>query len=138
MNSIDSPLGRLEINEADDGVSFAQGKCGDADGGIFFSIRLEKDGSLSAGMEFVKSRIDNIRILTVLASKYLADVIENVELNAEEPLVWGEELTFWGGERWSILFAEGVLDMCDPYGVMVNFSGDEVIGYDDLSSAEEV
>ncbi|MGS0602010.1 hypothetical protein ACQEPW_005795 [Xanthomonas oryzae pv. oryzicola] len=137
MNFIDSPLGRLEINEADDGVSFAQGKYG-ADGGIFFSIKLEKDGSLSVALDFVKSRINNIKSFTVLASKYLADVIENIGLTAEAPLVWGEELTFWGGGRWSILFAEGVLDICDPYGVMVNFSGDEVIGYEDLSSAEEV
>ncbi|PPV04657.1 hypothetical protein [Xanthomonas bromi] len=138
MKFIDSPLGRLEVNEADDGARFAQGRYGDVDGGIFFSIKLEDDGSLSEGMDFVRSRIDNISKFTALASKYLANVIENATSNGEVPLVWGEEFTFWGGGGWSILFAEGVLDICDPYGVMVNFSDDEVIGYEDLSSAEEV
>lgn len=49
----------------------------------------------------------------------------------------GEELTFWGGDAWSVLFAEGVFPICQPYGVLANFTGDTLVGFDDLSGAEE-
>lgn len=141
MDFIDSPLGRLTINEADDESRFAQGMyrgCG-ARSEIFFSIKLTAEGSLSASADFAKSRMDDLEKFSVLASEYLATVTNSAGVSrADERLVWGEEVIFSGGIDWSILFSEGALDICEPYGVIVNFTHDEVAGYEDLSSANEI
>lgn len=53
-------------------------------------------------------------------------------------MIDGPEFTFWGGLGWSILFFEGSLEICNPYGVMVNFHDASIVGFDDLSNAEEM
>ncbi|MFB6364791.1 hypothetical protein ACFCP7_12090 [Paenibacillus elgii] len=60
------------------------------------------------------------------------------EAEDKATFITGPEFTFWGGLDWSILFAEGSLDSCNPYGVMVNFHDAHIVGFDDLSGAEEI
>ncbi|MDA3804455.1 hypothetical protein [Clavibacter sp. CT19] len=135
---LDSPVGRLQVAEADDGSRFAQGRHSGFEDAPFISIKLTEEGSLSTSVDFVRSRILGLERFALLASAHLADALGGGPPAKAKRLVWGEELTFWGGSDWSILFSEGLFDICEPYGVMVDFTSDEVVGFVDLSSAEEI
>jgi hypothetical protein len=105
---------------------------------VFYSIVLTEDGRLGVETDFVLERLDGLARFSLSASRHLQGVLGVPAGVADEGrVVWGEEITFWGGREWSILFSEGLFDICQPYGVMVNFSGDRVTGFDDLSGAQE-
>jgi len=42
-----------------------------------------------------------------------------------------------GAGSWSIVYRESVFPIAEPYGILVNYFGDEVVGFEDISDAEE-
>ena len=42
-----------------------------------------------------------------------------------------------GAESWSIVYRESVFPIAEPYGILVNYFGDDVVGFEDISDAEE-
>ena len=42
-----------------------------------------------------------------------------------------------GAESWSIVYRESVFPIAEPYGILVNYLGDDVVGFEDISDAEE-
>ncbi|MCM3269723.1 hypothetical protein [Paenibacillus elgii] len=135
-----SPIGDLCINESDDGGVFAQGQYAASSNPVFFSIKLPARGRLEeVDFEFIRVRIAGVEVYTDMARDFLVSELGlDPEGEGKAPLIADPEFTFWGGLDWSILFAEGSLDICEPYGVLVNFHDAHIVGFDDLSGAEEV
>lgn len=64
------------------------------------------------------------------AQPFLTDPIEEFPLYAPG-------LTFYTAGNWFIQFAEGDLPICDPYGIIIAFEGDEVKQVEDLSDEDD-
>lgn len=136
--TIDSPIGPLSINESDAGEKFAQGYYQTAGERLFVSMNLGDAGTEAFDFDFVRSRLQNAEKYTALARKFLIRQL-GIEADPDDvALIDSPEFTFWSGLNWSILFSQGTLDICEPYGVIVNFEDDVAISFDDLSGAEEV
>ncbi|GLI04513.1 hypothetical protein YDYSG_05430 [Paenibacillus tyrfis] len=136
---LSSPIGDLRINESDDGEVFAQGRYVASGNPVFFSIKLPaRDRLEEVDFEFIRLRIAGVKAYTDMARDFLISELGlDPEGEGKAPLIADPEFTFWGGLDWSILFAEGSLDICEPYGVLVNFHDVRIMGFDDLSGAEE-
>ncbi|TFZ46248.1 hypothetical protein E5C33_06525 [Stenotrophomonas maltophilia] len=130
-------FGELHIVGDRDTGWFAQGHLPAGDG-TFFSIQMSEDGQLMAGVGFVMEQLSKLPALQQQALEHLAVHFPTEASSGEGPLASEPELTFWEQERWSILFAEGRLTICHPYGVLVDFNGTTPVGYQDLSGAEEI
>ncbi|MBN5030695.1 hypothetical protein JY419_14805 [Stenotrophomonas maltophilia] len=130
-------LGELHIVGDPDTGWFAQGRLPAKDG-TFFSIRTSEDGQLIPEVGFVMGQLSKLPVLQQQALEHLAVHFPAEASSGEGPLASAPELTFWERERWSILFAEGRLTICQPYGVLVDFNGSTPVGYQDLSDAEEL
>ncbi|MCW2065236.1 UNVERIFIED_ORG: hypothetical protein M2420_000555 [Stenotrophomonas maltophilia] len=130
-------LGELHIVGDCDTGWFAQGRLRAGDG-TFFSIQMSGDGQLIPEIGFVMEQLSKLPVLQQLALEHLAAHFP-AEASSREGLLASEpEVTFWEQEKWSILFAEGQLPICYPYGVLVDFDGVTPVGYQDLSGAEEM
>lgn len=130
-------LGELRIVGDRDTGWFAQGHLPAGDG-TFFSIQMSEDGQLMAGVGFVMEQLSKLPVLQQYALDHLAAHFPVEASSGEGPLASEPEITFWELERWSMLFAEGRLPICYPYGVLVDFIGLTPVGYQDLSDAEEI
>lgn len=64
------------------------------------------------------------------AQTFLAEPLETFPL-------YGPGLTFYTHDNWFIQFAEGDLPICDPYGIIIAFKGEEVVQVEDLSEDED-
>jgi len=137
MEHIETPLGTLTINVDDEGQGYAQATWQKDEQEVFFTILLDAQRQLTVDPAFVRERLDRLEDFSLAAARHLQETLgAPEEVGPNGLLVWGEELTFWGGDAWSILFAEGVFPICQPYGVLANFTGDDLVGFDDLSGAE--
>ena len=47
------------------------------------------------------------------------------------------QFTFYENKEWAIIFLENDLGIGEPFGISVNYDGDELIGVYDLSDSEE-
>lgn len=130
-------LGELHIVGDRDTGWFAQGHLPAGDG-TFFSIQMSEDGQPMAGVGFVMEQLSKLPVLQQYALDHLAAHFPVEASSGEGPLASEPEITFWELERWSMLFAEGRLPICYPYGVLVDFIGLTPVGYQDLSDAEEI
>lgn len=138
MEYLETPLGTLAVNADEDGQAYAQATWKDKDREVFYTIMLDDDGQLPVDPEFVRDRLTRLDEFSLAAARHLQEALgPPQEVGPNGLLVWGEELTFWGDDAWSVLFAEGVFPICQPYGVLANFTGDKLVGFDDLSGAEE-
>lgn len=130
-------LGELHIVGGPETGWFAQGRLPAGDG-TFFSIQTSEDGQLIPEVGFVMGQLSKLPALQQQALEHLAVHFPAEASSGEGPLASEPELTFWEQERWSILFAEGRLPICHPYGVLVDFNGTAPVGYQDLSGSEEI
>ena len=48
------------------------------------------------------------------------------------------QFTFYENKEWAIVFLENDLGIGEPFGISVNYDGDELIGVYDLSDSEEI
>lgn len=65
---------------------------------------------------------------------------EEVEsLSKQNSLSFGcPQFTFYENKEWAIIFLENDLGIGEPFGISVNYDGDELIGVYDLSDSEEI
>lgn len=137
-NTMNTPLGTLTIDDGGDGFLFAEGYWGEDE--TFFSIRLQPEGGTDdIDFEVIRARLNMLDTYCVSARELLIERLALRDVDAaSDSWVWSPEAVFWSREQWSILFAEGTLPICDPYGVIVHFEGDVAVDVEDLSDAEEV
>ncbi|EFF74043.1 hypothetical protein [Achromobacter piechaudii] len=153
MTTADHPfLASLTLNTSEDGLRYLQGNIDtspDINGGqVYVSVQVLADSrDNEAGLAAFERIIADLGVYIGKASAYLEEVYRSepallgcdasFQLPAGMPLVDGPEVIFHGEEEWSILFAEGVFPICEPYGIMVNFEDGEVADFTDLSGAED-
>ena len=136
----------------------------DPDGGLWLYGHLSEDGRPNLSVpddvdinimadpypskedfSFITSVLSDLENYISEAEDYLQVIYHHApellggRVDADQPTVTYPNLIFYSGEtNWNIRFAEGDYRICDPYGVMVTFSGNEILKFEDLSDAEEM
>ena len=115
---------------------------------IFISIATKKASVENIDFAFIKNIMDNLMEYQLQANNFLIEACNNSPMDfgfKEVPkslgignVVSDPELTFREGKHWSILFREGLLPICYPYGILVNFQGNRVLNYEKLMDFDEI
>jgi hypothetical protein len=135
--AVSTPLGHLRVTGDEATGWFAQGYSL-YDRETLFSIKMPDPHHPDIDFSFISHQLSQLPHRCRQATDYLARHFPNEAALSEGNLAWGAEVTFWQDRNWSILFTEGRLPICHPYGILVNFDDSFVTGFDDLSNAEEL
>jgi hypothetical protein len=150
MSEIETPVGKLKFNSSEDGNKFLQGKYYSINFvSVFFSIKISSESEIhEIDFKFIENIFREIDVYILKAKIYIEFIFKTTpkKLGCDESFSFPTgvaildfpEITFWGGKKWSMLFSEGIFPICKPYGIIVNFSGENIVDFDDLSSADEV
>ncbi|MBN9299582.1 MAG: hypothetical protein J0I41_21455 [Filimonas sp.] len=92
------------------------------------------DDFLLKGVSFLREKLqsepDFFELDETEAQSFLEEPIETFPL-------YGPGLTFYTGGNWFIQFAEGDLPICDPYGIIIAFKGEEPVEVENLADSDE-
>ena len=69
-------------------------------------------------------------------SPHSLGIFSSEKINGE--LVSFPEFVFGENNNWSIIFRESPLPIAEPYGILINYQDNKVVGFEDLSDAEEL
>lgn len=142
-------LGKLEYLESPEQIHCWHGELEGSELG--FDIILETSKLDEADADFIAKIIQNWKA-------YEAKAIEDIrEKLTSEPEFFGiskedadslsklkdlpfncPQFTFYEKWEWAIIFLENEMGIGEPFGISVNYDGDELIGVDDLSDSEEI
>lgn len=145
MACFNTPLGILEAAPCEaDGTVFL---CGSRNG-IPFSIQTADPADPAAvDFAFVARQIDAFADIQAQTERRLCQVLaaepERWAWPAAKPLPDGAllscpELVFYGADAWCAVFRESPLPCAKPYGILANYRGNVLTGFEDLSEAEEI
>jgi hypothetical protein len=71
--------------------------------------------------------------------KISSNEVQYLSLDIEDFPVGFPEITFWqGDEEWTIRFAEGKFQICDPYGISVYFKNSEITRIENLEDCDPI
>lgn len=115
---------------------------------IFVSIKAKEQSIRDIDFEFIIEILFNLSKYQLRAKEFLfkscnsspvgfgfSEIPKSLKI---ENIVSHPELMFWKKNHWSIIFREGLLPICDPYGILVNFQEDRVLDYENLMDYDEV
>ena len=142
-------LGKLEYLEGPEKIHCWHGELEGSELG--FDIILETSKLEEADADFIAKIIQNWKA-------YEAKAIEDIrEKLTSEPEFFGiskedadslsklkdlpfncPQFTFYEKREWAIIFLENEMGIGEPFGISVNYDGDELIGVDNLSDSEEI
>lgn len=142
-------LGKLEYLESQEQIHCWHGELEGSELG--FDIILETSKLDQADADFIAEIIQNWKA-------YEAKAIEDIrEKLTSEPEFFGiskedadsllklkdlpfncPQFTFYENKEWAIVFLENDLGIGEPFGISVNYDGEELIGVYDLADAEEI
>lgn len=142
-------LGKLKYIESPEQIHCWHGELEDSELG--FDIILETSKLDEADADFIAKIIQNWK---AYEEKALADLREKLtsepdlfglskedaeRLSKQNSLPFGcPQFTFYEKREWAIIFLENEMGIGEPFGISVNYDGDELIGVDDLSDSEEI
>ena len=142
-------LGKLEYLEGPEKIHCWHGELEGSELG--FDIILETSKLDEADADFIAKIIQNWK---AYEEKALADLREKLtsesdlfglskedaeRLSKQNSLPFGcPQFTFYEKREWAIIFLENEMGIGEPFGISVNYDGDELIGVDDLSDSEEI
>ena len=142
-------LGKLEYLEGPEKIHCWHGELEGSELG--FDIILETSKLDQADADFIAKIIQNWK---AYEEKALSDLREKLisepelfglskedaeRLSKQNSLPFGcPQFTFYEKREWAIIFLENELDIGEPFGILVNYDGDELIGIFDLSDSEEI
>lgn len=142
-------LGKLEYIESPEQIHCWHGELGGSELG--FDIILETSKLDEADADFIAKITQNWK---AYEEKALADLREKLtsepdlfglskedaeRLSKQNSLPFGcPQFTFYEKREWAIIFLENEMGIGEPFGISVNYDGDELIGVDDLSDSEEI
>ena len=141
-------LGKLEYLESQEQIHCWHGELEDSELG--FDIILETSKLDEADADFIAKITSDWK---AYEEKALADLSEKLtsepklfglskedaeRLSKQNSLPFGcPQFTFYENKEWAIIFLENDLGIGEPFGISVNYDGDELIGVYDLSDSEE-
>lgn len=142
-------LGKLEYIESPEQIHCWHGELEGSELG--FDIILETSKLDQADADFIAEITQNWK---TYGAKAIEDIREKL---TSEPEFFGiskedadslsklkdlpfncPQFTFYENKEWAIIFLENDLGIGEPFGISVNYDGDELIGVDDLSDSEEI
>lgn len=142
-------LGKLKYLEGPEKIHCWHGELEGSELG--FDIILETSKLDQADEDFIAKIIQNWK---AYEEKALADLREKLtsepdlfglskedaeRLSKQNSLPFGcPQFTFYEKREWAIIFLENEMGIGEPFGISVNYDGDELIGVDDLSDSEEI
>ena len=142
-------LGKLEYLEGPEKIHCWHGELEGSELG--FDIILETSKLDQADADFIAKIIQNWK---AYEEKSLADLREKLtsepdlfglskedaeRLSKQNSLPFGcPQFTFYEKREWASIFLENEMGIGEPFGISVNYDGDELIGVDDLSDSEEI
>ena len=142
-------LGKLEYLESPEQIHCWHGELEGSELG--FDIILETSKLDQADTDFIAKITQNWK---VYEEKALADLREKLtsepelfglskedeeRLSKQNSLPFGcPQFTFYENKEWAIIFLENEMGIGEPFGISVNYDGDELIGIFDLSNSEEI
>lgn len=142
-------LGKLKYLESPEQIHCWHGELEGSDLG--FDIILETSKLDQADADFIAKITQNWK---AYEEKALADLREKLtsepellglskkdaeSLSKQNSLPFGcPQFTFYENKEWAIIFLENNLGIGEPFGISVNYDGDELIGVYDLSDSEEI
>lgn len=142
-------LGKLEYLESPEQIHCWHGELEDSELG--FDIILETSKLDEADTDFIagitlKWKAYEEKALADLREKLTSEPElfglskEDVEsLSKQNSLHFGyPQFTFYEKREWAIIFLENDLGIGEPFGISVNYDGEELIGVYDLSDSEEI
>ncbi|WP_199440186.1 hypothetical protein [Umezawaea beigongshangensis] len=102
---------------------------------LITEVLADVDAAVDAALEFVHESIQGHPDFFGVAGDDLAALRDASP--AELPL-HGPRLVFYAGDEWLVVFTEGELPVCDPYGLGVAFDRRRPVRVEDLNEAEPV
>lgn len=142
-------LGKLEYIESPEQIHCWHGELEGSELG--FDIILETSKLDQADADFIAKIIQNwksyeakaiedIREKLTSEPKFFGISKEDAErLSKQNSLPFGcPQFTFYENKEWAIIFLENDLGICEPFGISVNYDGEELMGVYDLSDSEEI
>ena len=142
-------LGKLEYIESPEQIHCWHGELEGSELG--FDIILETSKLDQADEDFIAKIIQNwksyetkaiedIREKLTSEPKFFGISKEEAErLSKENSLPFScPQFTFYENKEWAIIFLENELEIGEPFGISVNYDGDELIGIYDLSDSDEI
>ena len=142
-------LGKLEYLEGPEKIHCWHGELEGSELG--FDIILETSKLDEADADFTAKITQNWK---VYEAKAIADLREKLisepelfglskkdaeSLSKQNSLPFGcPQFTFYENKEWAIIFLENEMGIGEPFGISVNYDGDELIGVYDLSDSEEI
>lgn len=142
-------LGKLEYLESPEQIHCWHGELEGSELG--FDIILETSKLDEADADFIAKITQNWK---AYEEKALADLREKL---ISEPELFGlskkdadslsklkdlpfncPQFTFYEKREWAIIFLENEMGIGEPFGISVNYDGEELIGIFDLSDSEEI
>ncbi|MDO4878831.1 MAG: hypothetical protein Q3966_06005 [Neisseria sp.] len=147
MTALKTPLGALEtVTQESTGDIFLIGTYQ----GLPLAIETRSPKQPLEGVDFafirdkiiqfpdIKNRTEQF-FKTMLADKSSASALGWTKGDITGSLLSYPEFSFSAGkDTWSIIYRESIFPIAQPYGILVNYRGDCIIGFEDISDAEEL
>ena len=130
MGKFHTPLGNLTfITEETTNTSFLQG------------IFNEMSFSIQVSQPFNLEKIDFNFIQNILYTqpKKLGFNHYKDKLDKTKELISFPEFIFYEKTKdWDIIFRESLLPIAEPYGILINYHDNDIVGFEDISDSEEL
>ncbi|WP_342031388.1 hypothetical protein [Neisseria sp. Marseille-Q2251] len=148
MGKFHTPLGNLTlITEETTNISFLQGKFDE----ISFSIQVSQPFNLGEiDFNFIQNKMNNFSQIKVKTELFLRNILYTQpkqlgfnhykdKLDETKELISFPEFMFYEKTKdWDIIFRESQLPIAEPYGILINYHDNDVVGFEDLSDSEEL
>lgn len=148
MGKFHTPLGNLTlITEETTNISFLQGKFDE----MYFSIQVSQPFNLGEiDFNFIQNKMNNFSQIKVKTELFLRNILYTQpkqlwfnhykdKLDETKELISFPEFMFYEKTKdWDIIFRESQLPITEPYGILINYHDNDVVGFEDISDSKEL
>lgn len=148
MGKFHTPLGKLTfITEETTNTSFLQGIFNE----MFFSIQVSQPFNLEKiDFNFIQNKMNNFPQIRAKTDLFLRNILYTQpkqlrfnyykdKLDETKELISFPEFIFYEKTKdWDIIFRESLLPIAEPYGILINYHDNDIVGFEDISDSEEL
>lgn len=148
MGKFHTPLGNLTfITEETTNTSFLQGIFNE----MSFSIQVSQPFNLEKiDSNFIQKKMNNFPQIRAKTELFLRNILYTQpkklgfnhykdKLDKTKKLISFPEFMFYEKTKdWDIIFRESLLPIAEPYGILINYHDNDIVGFEDISDSEEL
>ena len=148
MGKFHTPLGNLTlITEQTTNISFLQGIFNE----MSFSIQVSQPFNLEKiDSNFIQNKMNNFPQIRAKTELFLRNILYTQpkklgfnhykdKLDKTKKLISFPEFMFYEKTKdWNIIFRESLLPIAEPYGILINYHDNDIVGFEDISDSEEL